>query len=260
MRATAEEMLYVLLWTADMLARPTWHNAEQTFEQWARRNGMWRRLADLERQQLVESVPGFSTIVRLTEAGRRVALGGRDPEERWRRSWDGRWRIILFDIPEHKHSWRIKLLRQLRAAGFGYLQNSVWITPDAFEPEQLPKLNSIPDVEVGVVIEGQPCAGESNESLVNGAWRFDSLNADYRAHCEYLRRSPQQSAERVLRDWVLEERARWNAIIRGDPLLPAALLPKGYQGRAAWEQRRDVLARVARRLAPARPAGADGNL
>ena len=27
------------------------------------------------------------------------ALGGRDPQEQWARPWDGRWRLVLFDVP-----------------------------------------------------------------------------------------------------------------------------------------------------------------
>src|SRR6266513_1066496 len=38
-------------------------------------------------------------LYRLTAQGRLHALGGRDPQEQWARPWDGRWRLVLFDVP-----------------------------------------------------------------------------------------------------------------------------------------------------------------
>ena len=60
------------------------------------------------------------------------ALGGCDPEERWNRGWDGKWRIIVFDLPEKKRGLRNDLRKQLRSARFGGLQRSVWISPGPF--------------------------------------------------------------------------------------------------------------------------------
>jgi len=43
--------------------------------------------------------------------------------------WDGKWRLIIFDIEEINRSGRDKLRRELKALGFFRLQNSVWIHP-----------------------------------------------------------------------------------------------------------------------------------
>jgi hypothetical protein len=43
--------------------------------------------------------------------------------------WDGRWRIIIFDIWEHRRGMRDKLRRMLQKAGFYKLQGSIWIYP-----------------------------------------------------------------------------------------------------------------------------------
>ncbi|MCR4325812.1 MAG: hypothetical protein NUV59_03320 [Patescibacteria group bacterium] len=45
------------------------------------------------------------------------------------RRWDGRWRILIFDIPEYRKSVRVKLRRTLISVGFMRLQDSVWIYP-----------------------------------------------------------------------------------------------------------------------------------
>ena len=43
--------------------------------------------------------------------------------------WDGRWRVLIFDIPEYRKSVRDKIRRTLMGIGFVRLQDSVWIYP-----------------------------------------------------------------------------------------------------------------------------------
>ncbi|HEY4474135.1 MAG TPA: hypothetical protein VI957_03160 [Candidatus Paceibacterota bacterium] len=45
------------------------------------------------------------------------------------RHWDGRWRILIFDIPERRKSLRDKLRLTLLSVGFVRLQDSVWLYP-----------------------------------------------------------------------------------------------------------------------------------
>ncbi|MFA6006336.1 MAG: CRISPR-associated endonuclease Cas2 [Candidatus Paceibacterota bacterium] len=43
--------------------------------------------------------------------------------------WDGKWRMVIFDIKETKRKKRNLLRRELKAQGFERLQQSVWIYP-----------------------------------------------------------------------------------------------------------------------------------
>ncbi len=43
--------------------------------------------------------------------------------------WDGKWRIIFFDVPEKKRRYRDKLRAMIRAIGFKEFQKSIWIYP-----------------------------------------------------------------------------------------------------------------------------------
>ena len=45
------------------------------------------------------------------------------------RTWDGKWRMLIFDIPEHKKSLRNKIRTTLISIGFESAQDSVWIFP-----------------------------------------------------------------------------------------------------------------------------------
>lgn len=122
MQPKTEEFLNLLLWSADTLARPTFRNFTDSYESWAYRNGLMRQVATLEKRRFLER--GNSSLndrlYRLTAAGRLHVLGGRDPEERWRRDWDGQWRMVLFDVPTGQNAQRERLRRYLRAKAFGY--------------------------------------------------------------------------------------------------------------------------------------------
>jgi|SRR3989338_1092069 len=45
------------------------------------------------------------------------------------RRWDGRWRIVVFDVWERRREVRRRLREVLRNTGFVRLQDSVWIFP-----------------------------------------------------------------------------------------------------------------------------------
>lgn len=82
----------------------------------------------LVRQGLLVRERGY---LRLTAKGQRAALllqasefnAGRP------RKWDGKWRILIFDIPEYRRPLRNKIRQTLIAIGFVRLQDSVWIYP-----------------------------------------------------------------------------------------------------------------------------------
>jgi len=46
-----------------------------------------------------------------------------------KKRWDGRWRMIVFDIPERRKSVRFRLCAIMRDIGFVRLQDSVWVYP-----------------------------------------------------------------------------------------------------------------------------------
>lgn len=45
------------------------------------------------------------------------------------RKWDGKWRIVVFDIPEIKKKMRDFFREKLHELGYRKLQESVWISP-----------------------------------------------------------------------------------------------------------------------------------
>ena len=252
LKASTEEFLFTLLWTAESIARPTWRNLNGTFESWAYRNALGRRLANLEHKRFLEQRPTSDTsrVYRLTSEGRRIALGGGDPPERWERLWDGHWRVLMFDLPVKASALRAQLRRFLLQHRFGYLQQSVWITPDGLAEVQA-KLQDLPaDVESLTLFDGRPCGGESDAALVRGAWDFPAINALYERHRTIVGECPDLPSRHRgpgprFWAWAQRERDAWKAAVRKDPLLPRGLLPADYLGGRSWEVRKQLLYRLA---------------
>jgi DNA-binding transcriptional regulator PaaX len=48
-------------------------------------------------------------------------------------AWDGKWRVVVLDVPESDKEKRNALRYILKKAGFVCLKNSVWISPHPFE-------------------------------------------------------------------------------------------------------------------------------
>ncbi len=74
---------------------------------------------------------GKSVFLRLTTDGEKTirALERRDFKIAKPRKWDGKWRIIIFDIREAKRNTRDQLRNTLVSIGFLKLQQSVWVYP-----------------------------------------------------------------------------------------------------------------------------------
>jgi len=247
MKPKSEELLNVLFWAADKLMRPTLRNWLESSEAWECRYDLRNRLAYLEQRQLLQREKRAEGIVyRLTELGRLAALGGRDPQARWARPWDGQWRMVIFDLPVHCGRLRQRLLRWLRQNGFGYLQDSVWIHPDPLAEVAVALEDFRDDVEALTVMEARCGAGYSNEAVVRGAWNFKEINKRYEAYLAWLGQSKGKLWSRLARPaeviaWLQRERAAWMHALLPDPLLPRPVWPAGYLGEEAWQARAERL-------------------
>lgn len=89
-----------------------------------------RKMADAGLLTLAKNHQG-QTVVRLTDMGHRElkrydsSLQSIPKPQRW----DGKYRLIIFDIKEWKRTIRDELRRWLKHLGFVRLQNSVWVYP-----------------------------------------------------------------------------------------------------------------------------------
>jgi phenylacetic acid degradation operon negative regulatory protein len=245
---STDDVLNALSWTLERLTTPVVRQLAGPQESAADRRRLANQLEYARRRGLLAREGRAAEVVyRLTAAGRLKALGGCDPEERWARAWDGRWRLILFDLPASGRRPRVRLWRWLHANHFGCLQNSVWIHPDPLAElgETLGEYRN--DAGTLTVMEAQCVAGYANTALVQEAWDFAEINRRYAAYLEGFGRArafalgTARCTPPWARGWLRAERVAWDHARSLDPLLPRALLPDGYRGVEAWQARRRVI-------------------
>lgn len=85
-----------------------------------------KALKRLRENGFVELIDDNELIYRLTDKGKEKAVLAKllleDGE------WDGKWRVVIFDIPEKRRSARDLLRHNLKNWGFTSWQQSVWVT------------------------------------------------------------------------------------------------------------------------------------
>lgn len=99
-------------------------------------NALKRSLKALSEAGLVETHhSGQNAYIRLTNSGRFKARSqSLDASSSvLNLQWDGKWRIIMLDLPEERKSERDALRYLLKKAGFICMKNAVWISPYPYE-------------------------------------------------------------------------------------------------------------------------------
>lgn len=111
-----------------------WVYREFKRKQWedAKKRGVLRAtIRRLEKQELVSwNETSGKVRLTLTEKGRKRVLQYNIDrlEIKDRGSWDGLWRVVVFDVPESKRDARDLFRKKLKDLGFYQLQKSVFLT------------------------------------------------------------------------------------------------------------------------------------
>ena len=148
-----------------------------TFGGTIRRNSFRKAIIRLkERQYVIErsSLPGSFV---LTVKGRRYIDGVLSVLQIKKTlseaplAWDGKWMILVFDIPEKRKKERRYLRCELVASGFLRMQKSVWITPHAIDKTFIDRLNTIG--KLGRNIEFIVAESMSNDAKYKKLFKID---------------------------------------------------------------------------------------
>lgn len=127
----------------DKFLDDTWHKSivERVCDISARPSrNIYAAIYNLEKQMLIKRRKrGRKLIFEITPLGRKYlsigAILNNFTDEIKAQVWDGKWRLVIFDVPEKKRWIRNFLRRELLYNGFYQLQKSVWITPYNIVPE-----------------------------------------------------------------------------------------------------------------------------
>lgn len=94
-------------------------------------------------------------------------------------TWDGKWRILSYEIPEKKRELRDKLRREVSGWGLGPWHRSFWLTPHPIT-ENLKKLVSQKEEEQYIqAFESEHVFGDKN-ILIEKVWQKTALDKKYR--------------------------------------------------------------------------------
>ncbi|MGI9242333.1 MAG: hypothetical protein ACR2RV_16165 [Verrucomicrobiales bacterium] len=249
------ELLSMMLYGLDMAMRPTMGNLFNGDQAWRDYNDLHRgqfssmQAAGLIERQGKRGPNGWA--IKLTEAGRLRAIGGRDAPARWSRSWNGEWQFLIFDLDNSAGRLRQSLFRWLRSNDFGCLQQSVWITPDPVGDELAHLLRGFGDQSESIlVLKSEITNGQKHRlrpgEIASKAWDFEMINSRYLDYLAFAKSGPpKRPTPAGARAWVSAEQDAWFRAIRKDPLLPDPLLPKRYLGKEAWAKRDRLLKKAA---------------
>jgi hypothetical protein len=146
------------------LTRMAYRRKKEKYEQYRE---IWQRFYLLKQKgnlDFVKEENGYS-VYRLSKKGREKIKKFifdeffiRKPAE-----WDGKWRLVIFDIPESQNKARGALRRKLKDLGFYQCQKSAWIHPfpcleeieflkDAFNVKPFVKLFLVDEMTDGKVL------------------------------------------------------------------------------------------------------------
>lgn len=139
-------------------------------------------------------------------------------------TWDGVWRLVMFDIPEKERDLRDKFRRGLMSLNLRNLQGSVWVASRDVRKE----VKELAD-EVGVVPERLNIftAKAENDRNVARSWSLDGLNKSYKEFTQRVERI--LKSKREITSFEVKKMIFDYALIRRkDPNLPPHLLPRDW--------------------------------
>jgi phenylacetic acid degradation operon negative regulatory protein len=145
-------------------------------------------------------------------------------------TWDGRWRIILFDVPETQRTLRQMLRLKLIDWGARMLQSSVWISPYPTAFERFQNLESAYNFTNSVHFFEAKHYG-NNPIDISALWELPKLERKYRSLFD--------SFERHLRQIDKTEDPSYQAkclivqlalVTKQDPRLPEHIMPHNWIG------------------------------
>lgn len=141
-----------------------------------------------------------------------------------KKPWDGKWRIVVFDIPQKQAAVRDRLRGKLKELGFGMLQKSTWVSPHDFVQDIREFLAFHNLEEMVLVLEAKNIAGFSNKGIVEKVFSLSKLNEEYKELLEECK----NIFKKGKKDDLPKLKDKWLELTLKDPFFPKELLPKPW--------------------------------
>jgi len=135
-------------------------------------------------------------------------------------SWDGKWRLVIFDVPESKRTVRDRLRRALTKLGLGILQASVWISPNDIKKE-IDEIGQRLNLSDSIRFFEVSRNNSLDKTIISKSWNLPELEDTYKKFNFEAERflkiapkvtNPRYSAKKLIFEYAL--------ILQKDPILP----------------------------------------
>ena len=146
-------------------------------------------------------------------------------------SWDNKWRIISYEIPELKREIRDRLRREMQGWGLGPWHRSFWLTPH-------PVINRLKDLVFQKEEEKYIQAFEADyafgdrEILIEKVWEKSNLDKNYRELFKKWHDILSSNEEKI--EKFKKVIHSYIEILRQDPGLPKELIGENWIGFEGW--------------------------
>jgi phenylacetic acid degradation operon negative regulatory protein len=195
---------------------------------------------------------GRETVYSLTPHMLEILDEGRERIFRHREEeWQGRWTMVIYQVPESERAVREQLRKRLAWHGFGQLSSSTWLTPHDLFAEARELAAEYPLAKIDVLWCGTGDL-QQDRDLAARCWDLEQLGADYQRFLHTYRGLNDEAAN-ATKDGqaALIERMHLISDFRRfpfrDPLLPRELQPSNWPSSEAYA----LFGAVHRQLGPA---------
>ena len=198
--------------------------------------------------QLIEKVEKNGEVyMRVTTGGKKTIQRDFPMLSLQNKSWDRKWRIVMFDVEEINKQVRERLRVKLKELGFGMLQKSVFISPHDILKDFLEFSESSGISDYLYLLETQNLTVGDKDEFANRIWKLDELNERYKdiidqidqiknshmiVDSDRVKKSDSQMEEEMRRIYA-DIRNSWLKIVIDDAFLPKTFLPKPWYGEKA---------------------------
>lgn len=156
-----------------------------------------------------------------------------------RDKWDGKWRVLSYEIPEKKRELRDRLRREVTGWGLGPWHRSFWITPHPII-ENLRSLVSQKEEEQYIQAFQSEHVFGKQDVLIEKVWLKSNLEKKYRELFKKWHEILSQEADKV--EKFKQVIGEYVVLLRLDPGLPKDLVGESWIGYEAFNIFKEIRA------------------
>lgn len=149
-------------------------------------------------------------------------------------AWDGKWRILVYAVPEAKRTVRDRFRNELILLGYGTPAPGVWISPNGSLQAARDLVGFYGLQNYVELFEAERISKTNPLELIEKSFDLGAAQVRYRAFLAQDNPKPKSAEEAFVRLTRMIHEARKNLFL--DPGLPPELTPSGFLGTRAKER------------------------